>query len=648
VAKYNGNPEGFAKFNMQWTAVDKLMNGFHYPLCKRLTELKKILIGRAKSLVEDLFDIDDNYQIAIDTVIDMGKDAIAHVRKIMTTVQNITVANGTLKDKHRIHQAAMAFINSINGLKLTDTDVLTALLVSHFEKILDPAMRKDWVKYVDKRRNQNTPLGANITFGDMITDIRRHTEQSQRTSAAGGGTGGGYAPKASTTKAVKKPSKKGKQTSAKAVVVVKQTGAQKPTPKAKKAKKVTSVVANVAPKSCVFCRDKYNHKYPLQCRAVKIDLSDDVIKQLASKNNLCHNCLCQHHTQNCDAPDHIHCRVDTCVQRHCKAFHPGGSGPKKQKSAQGKQTPKKFNKNPKSGNNPGKKKPGKKPYKASGKAAVASAQAPAVTPRPAPLTYAEVVAHKQIIEQVRAQNAACYPSLGTGNAHHYNCSASLREGGKILQTAIAWAMAENGQRIKVRVLCDTGSELLLIRRRIAKSLGIKGRECSLEMSLAGGSKSAVTQEEEIPLRLLSLDGTYVSAKLLAVTSKTITTPIAAVPVDPSDFKHLKGLKFTETYPTADKREIDLMVDTSLYCDLLETQGIIRGNMGEPCAIPTKLGPILAGQYLRPTFRNANPCMVKASTLQMPPVSTSQHSNPALTPSYPCYGDSFPYSPSDYV
>jgi hypothetical protein len=564
----------------------------------------------------------------------------------MATVHGIQVASGAIKDKSRIHQSAVTFVNAIQGLNMTDKDVLTALLVAHFERVLDPAMKKDWVKFVDKRRNQHTPLGADITFADMVEEIRRHVTQHQRTAITGGAI-----PKATNAK-IQQPPKKAQQKVAKG-----NQGGQKKTQPAKakpqQTKKSNSVVANVAPKTCVFCNNKYNHKYPLQCRAVKIDLSDEEVKNLATGNNLCHNCLCLHHTMNCDAPDHIHCRVDTCVQRHCKAFHPGGSGKSGKKPAQGKQAPKNAPKQKKSGpKSPQAPKKGKKggkgpQKKTSGKAGslavriLQSRYPPEVPPLSvASLTYAEAVAHKSIIEAVQVKNATCSPT-GNRTAHHYNCSASLREGGKILQTAMAWVMAEGGQRAKVRVLCDTGSELLLVRRKVARAMGITGKPCSLEMSLAGGQKSGVTNEEEIPLRLVSMDGNYISAPLLAVTSKMITTPIAAVPIDPGDYSHLKKLNFTEKYPSADAREIDLMVDTSLYCDLLCKRGIIRGNMGEPCAIPTKLGPILAGQFMGPCRPKSKNCSAGAPALQWPAPPKAKMVE--MSPSYPKFGASFPYS-----
>jgi hypothetical protein len=112
-----------------------------------------------------------------------------------------------------------------------------------------------------------------------------------------------------------------------------------------------------------------------------------------------------------------------------------------------------------------------------------------------------------------------------------------------------------------------------------------------------GSKSKKTNEEEIPIRLEALDGTYTTDRLIAITSNVVTTSVNPIPVCPSNFSHLRKLKFTEKYPALSGRTVDIMCDAGTFVDLLSSKkGVIRGKTHEPCAILTKLGPVLCGSY----------------------------------------------------
>ena len=164
----------------------------------------------------------------------------------------------------------------------------------------------------------------------------------------------------------------------------------------------------------------------------------------------------------------------------------------------------------------------------------------------------------------------------------------------ILQSCLTWYVAGNQEKFKCRVFLDNGSEVTLMRRAFADMVGLMGRHVTLQMSVAGGGVTQPTQEKEVSFQLQSMDGKYITPKLVATTTKTITKELRAINVATEDYKHLKHIKFTEDYPRQEV-EVDILIGVQYYTSLL-TGEIIKGKQDEPMAIATKLGYILTGSH----------------------------------------------------
>ena len=92
----------------------------------------------------------------------------------------------------------------------------------------------------------------------------------------------------------------------------------------------------------------------------------------------------------------------------------------------------------------------------------------------------------------------------------------------ILQSCVAWLLTPSGEKFLVRVFLDSGSELSLIRRKLAQTMGLNGKSVTLQMNVAGGSETAPTKEKEVEFRLEAIDGKYTSPVIAATTTKTIS------------------------------------------------------------------------------------------------------------------------------
>ena len=164
----------------------------------------------------------------------------------------------------------------------------------------------------------------------------------------------------------------------------------------------------------------------------------------------------------------------------------------------------------------------------------------------------------------------------------------------ILQSCLARLLTPSGEKYLVRVFLDGGSELSLIRRKVAQTTGLNGKSVTLQMNVAGGSETAPTKEKEVEFRLEAIDGKYTSPLITATTTKTISKDLREIPLNTENFPHLKGLEFTEKFPRATV-EVDVMIGLPYYTMLI-TGAPISGKPKEPVALPTKLGYVLTGSY----------------------------------------------------
>ena len=167
----------------------------------------------------------------------------------------------------------------------------------------------------------------------------------------------------------------------------------------------------------------------------------------------------------------------------------------------------------------------------------------------------------------------------------------------IARSLLAYVVAQDGSKLKARIFLDSGGELNLIKRSVARKIGFNdSRKVTLRLAVAGGLELPPTLEHEVSFSLMSLDGNYISPKVNATTVEKITKEICAVNFDPQkQYGHLANITFADQYPRAEV-DVDVMIGEPLY-SLLETGVKVHSELlNEPCAVKTKLGWVLAGAY----------------------------------------------------
>ncbi|XP_059096827.1 uncharacterized protein LOC131891316 [Tigriopus californicus] len=163
----------------------------------------------------------------------------------------------------------------------------------------------------------------------------------------------------------------------------------------------------------------------------------------------------------------------------------------------------------------------------------------------------------------------------------------------ICKSVMTFLITPSGERLLVRVILDSWSEIPLIRRSVANFAGLDGSPTSLTMMTSGKQITQFDHQREVSFSLENLDGSYRTPSITACTVPEITVPIRKINFNPCSYDHLKGIQFTEPFPSEGNLVPDIMIGEPLYSHLLVGSPIM-GRLNEPGAQQTLLGFALVG------------------------------------------------------
>ncbi len=172
----------------------------------------------------------------------------------------------------------------------------------------------------------------------------------------------------------------------------------------------------------------------------------------------------------------------------------------------------------------------------------------------------------------------------------------VKDGGSnAMQTAQAVIHTEGGKsRVRCRILFDSGSQRSFIRSTIVEMLGGKPKQKEW-LTLSGFGEEEPKQRccniHEIQVK--SVQGNNV-VKMKVTEVPVISKGLRNKHVEKvqCEYKHLEGLWFSDV-SEKEHLEIDILVGADHLWEF-QTGSIIRGELGEPVAIETKLGYVLSG------------------------------------------------------
>ena len=143
---------------------------------------------------------------------------------------------------------------------------------------------------------------------------------------------------------------------------------------------------------------------------------------------------------------------------------------------------------------------------------------------------------------------------------------------------------------------DTGCSFSLLKRSFARVLGLTGPPHFLRLAVAGGHIYE-SHEREVMFRLMSLDGSYTTHPIPAITAKTISEPLPPVKLEPRHFPEIADLNFTYEYPQTRPQPVDLLLASSIVYELQKGDVIQCPTDIGPRAVRYLIGDALCGSYL---------------------------------------------------
>ena len=168
----------------------------------------------------------------------------------------------------------------------------------------------------------------------------------------------------------------------------------------------------------------------------------------------------------------------------------------------------------------------------------------------------------------------------------------------VCKTLICYLISPDGrEKLRVRVLLDSGSQVCLMRRAVADHLGFCGPTKTLELCGIGNTPVINKHEFEVQFRLEAIDGSYVTEPIVGCTIPKISRDLSAIYVAPQLYPHLKDINFTENYPwkpDGRKEIIDVLLGEPVQTFLSKGGPRVGESMDQPCAQNTHLGWTLAG------------------------------------------------------
>ena len=150
-----------------------------------------------------------------------------------------------------------------------------------------------------------------------------------------------------------------------------------------------------------------------------------------------------------------------------------------------------------------------------------------------------------------------------------------------------------GHFCKIRALIDSGANVSLLEKAVAKAIGLSGKKQSIVIGTATG-RSVPKEEMEVVFQLASRDKGQATAAVVALLSETVGLPFSGIDLVPSEHEYLKDLTLAEVFPTPQLLPFQLLLGEP-YATFITHEAVRYPPTPElPIACSTELGWILKG------------------------------------------------------
>ena len=193
-------------------------------------------------------------------------------------------------------------------------------------------------------------------------------------------------------------------------------------------------------------------------------------------------------------------------------------------------------------------------------------------------------------ELKKPEEASSSSSTNTTNSYHMNSSSGVQLH-TILPTAIVLLTDQRGLQRPFRALIDSGSELSFITSACVRRLGLPTKRSPLTINGIAGTKVG-TADAYSQLHISSRIHDY-STTIDAFILNRVSGRLPSINIDPSRMTHLEGLQLADPF-FYKPEEVDLLLGSDVYAELLRSTPVIIGPWGMPSAFDTVFGWVVSG------------------------------------------------------
>ena len=366
--KWDGDPSTWERFAFAWTKCHSHMESLHMSDAAKFSELLKCVTGTAKLYVESLPSfLDSSYWTSLQLLQNVYSSRKTTVRTIVNKLVSMPTCQPTYESRLKLHAQICSYKASLNAISMNPEDALLAWELIFIENSFDFELKKQWVRYCEKHRNIDAPLGYNLTFDGLSNQILKFITESYKISGENrphvrgaqgqGGQGQGGRKWIGSAAAAAASVEDAPQAKQKAQKSGKPQGGKKGAGKngSSTTSSISGTTAAFAPRSppppknqfqgrkngagganktslfksgCAFCQkdngfNAHAHRWNLGCPLIKLDvLPAEKIREIVRQKRLCQACLMPgHEITTCTSPDYVKCSVENCGKKHFRAFH---------------------------------------------------------------------------------------------------------------------------------------------------------------------------------------------------------------------------------------------------------------------------------------------------------------------------------------
>lgn len=161
----------------------------------------------------------------------------------------------------------------------------------------------------------------------------------------------------------------------------------------------------------------------------------------------------------------------------------------------------------------------------------------------------------------------------------------------LLATATADILDSQGNRVTVRALCDSGSQITFITEHCMQQLKLKRQKFDMNIAGAGDVPGPCTRGMA-KLQMKSRHEIDFSLQVDAFVLAKITAELPSRRIKMNEWNHLRGLKLSDpNFGTPGN--IDLLIGVDVWSSIIR-DGLINGKANEPHAQNTHLGWVVSG------------------------------------------------------